>query len=604
MSLLTRSRSPQNLGTVAHRRRAWLRFTRSVLIVVFFLFPRGSAVGAFAQPEPEPDARASKASTEDAGSAAASARDAASPSASTDESEPAPSPPASASASPPATAHPSDAAPALPAASTSASATPAPSASAAPAAPSSDVRLHEHAVFSLHVARGEQSAQDRAHAASKALESVVDDPDKATTRVEETPGNAVIFIGKTPIVQLGEADATAAGGDVSVHVFAASVAAKIDDAVRSERTRSAIAEHVFSFSLLVFSALLAFLLFRRVGDLSGRARTWVRAHPDAIPALKLGTIEVVRPVAVRGAVSIALALAHRIAQFTIAYSWLIFALSRFEATRDYTDRLAGFVLVPLSALIGRLGSALPLVVVAALAVVALGIAVRFVGLFFAGVSRGETHVAWIPRDLAGPTSVLVRSGMVLASIVLAAPLITGTDDGALSRAGVVALVALGLACTPVLACAAAGVPAVFGRRLKAGEFVECGGRAGVVRDVTLLELVLEDALGCEVRVPQLLGLWHPTRVLGSAPFASIEVVVDAHERPNKVEEALVGAAMATCDRARVDLVSLDADGACWRVSAVPKYGKGVAALADAVAVAIAERGIALGRRGPGSGRDR
>jgi small-conductance mechanosensitive channel len=565
-------------------------------------------VGAFAQPEPEPDARASKASTEDAGSATASARDAASASASTDDSEPAPSvsasAPASAPPSPPATAHPSAAAPALPAASTSASTTPAPSASAAPAAPSSDVRLHEHAVFSLHVARGEQSAQDRARAASKALESIVDDPDKPTSRVEETPGNAVIFIGKTPIIQLGEADATAAGGDVSVHVFAASVAAKIDDAVRSERTRSAIAEHVFSFSLLVFSALLALLLFRRVGDLSGRARTWVRAHPDAIPALKLGTIEVVRPVAVRGAVSIALALAHRIAQFTIAYSWLIFALSRFEATRDYTDRLAGFVLVPLSALIGRLGSALPLVVVAALAAVALGIAVRFVGLFFAGVSRGETHVAWIPRDLAGPTSVLVRSGMVLASIVLAAPLITGTDDGALSRAGVVALVALGLACTPVLACAAAGVPAVFGRRLKAGEFVECGGRAGVVRDVTLLELVLEDALGCEVRVPQLLGLWHPTRVLGSAPFASIEVVVDAHERPNKVEEALVGAAMATCDRARVDLVSLDADGACWRVSAVPKYGKGVAALADAVAVAIAERGIALGRRGPGSGRDR
>ena len=382
-----------------------------------------------------------------------------------------------------------------------------------------------------------------------------------------------------------------------MHVYAASVAAKIDDAVRAERTRSAIAEHVFSFSLLVFSGLLAFLLFRRVGDLSGRARTWVRAHPDAIPALKLGTIEVVRPVAVRGAVSIALALAHRLAQFAIAYSWLIFALSRFEATRDYTDRLAGFVLVPLSALIGRLGSALPLVVVAALAVVALGIAVRFVGLFFAGLARGETQVAWIPRDLAGPTSVLVRSGMVLASIVLAAPLITGTDDGALSRAGVVALVALGLACTPVLACAAAGVPSVFGRRLKPGEFVECGGRAGVGRDVTLLELVLEDALGCEVRVPQLLGLWNPTRVLGSAPFASIDVVVDANERPNKVEEALVGAAVATCDRARVDLVSLDADGACWRVSAVPKYGKGVAALADAIAVAIAERGIALGRRG-------
>jgi small-conductance mechanosensitive channel len=466
----------------------------------------------------------------------------------------------------------------------------------APPVAATDARLHEHVVFSLQVSRVDQSAQDRAHAASRALESVVDDPEKQTAHVEEAPGSAVVFVGKTPIVSLGSADATAAGGDVTLHVYAASVASKIDDALRAERTRSAIAEHVFSLSLLVFSALLAFLLFRRVGDLSGRVRAWVRAHPDRIPALRLGTIEVVRPAAVRGAVSVGLALAHRIAQFTIVYSWLIFALSRFEATRDYTDRLAGFVLVPLSALIGRLGSALPLFVVAAIAALALGVAVRFVGLFFAGVARGDTHLAWLPRDLAGPTSVLVRAGIVVVSIVLAAPLITGTDDGALSRAGVMALAALGLACTPVLACAAVGVPAVFGRRLRPGDFVETGGRSGVVRDVTLLDIVLEDAIGCEVRVPQLLGLWNPTRVLGSAPFASIEIVVDASERPAKVEEALVGAAVATCDRARVDLISLDADGACWRVSAVPKYGKGVAALADAVAVAIAERGIALGRR--------
>jgi len=161
---------------------------------------------------------------------------------------------------------------------------------------------------------------------------------------------------------------------------------------------------------------------------------------------------------------------------------------------------------------------------------------------------------------------------------------------------VVALVALGLACTPVLACAAAGVPAVFTRRIKPGDFVEAGGRAGVVRDVTLLELVLEDSVGCEVRIPQLLGLWHPTRVLGGAPMVTIEITVDPKERPAKVEGALTGATGATCDRARVELLSIDADGARWRVSGITKRGSGAAALADAVAQAIAEGGIALGRR--------
>jgi hypothetical protein len=469
--------------------------------------------------------------------------------------------------------------------------TPSPS----PASRSYDVKVHEKTAFSLKVGRAGQSAPDRARAASRALEAVIDDPDQPTTHVEEDSGSAVIFVGKSPIVTLYDDDAAAAGGDTTLHVFAATVATRIDDTLRAERRRSAIATRVFSFSLLVFSGLIAFLLFRLVGDLSERARAWVRENPDGIPALRLGRVEVVRPVAVRGAVSIALALAHRIALFGVVYLWLIFALSLFEATRSYTDRLAGFVLVPLSALIGRVGAALPLFVVAVVAVVAMGVAVRFVGLFFAGVARGETNLTWLPRELAGPTSVLVRSGMVIASIVLAAPLITGTDDGALSRAGIVALVALGIAGTPLLACAAAGVPVVFGRHVRPGEFVEAGGRSGVVRDVTLLEIVLEDAIGCEVRVPQLLGLWHPIRLLGSGAMATMEITVDPHQRPARVEEALVGAAVATCERARVELVSLDADGGRWRVSGVPRHGKGAASLADAVAQAIESQGMALGR---------
>ena len=472
-----------------------------------------------------------------------------------------------------------------------------PPASGTAAAPRSfDVRFHERVVFSLSAPRAGQSAEGRASAASRALETALDDPEHASAHVEEQPGAVVVYVGKTPVVTLGDADAEAVGGDTSLHVYAAAVASKVDDAVRAERTRSRIAEQVFSFSLLVFSGLMAFLIVRRIGDLATRAREWVRAHPDRIPALKLGTIEVARPLAVRGAVGVALALAHRIAQFTVVYLWLIFALSQFAATRDYTDRLAGFVLVPLSALIERLGAALPLFVVTAIAAVALGVAVRFVELFFGGVARGETRIDWLPRDLAGPTSVLVRAGMVVISIVLAAPLVTGSDDGALSRACMAALAALGLACTPVLASAAAGVPAVFGRKLKIGDFVEAGGQTGVVREVTLLEIVLEDAVGCELRVPQLRALWHPTRILGSAPMVSVEIVVDAHERPAKVEEVLVGATVATCDRARVDLLSLDVDGARWCVSAVPKYGKGAAALADAIATAIATEGIALGRR--------
>jgi small-conductance mechanosensitive channel len=226
-------------------------------------------------------------------------------------------------------------------------------------------------------------------------------------------------------------------------------------------------------------------------------------------------------------------------------------------------------------------------------VLAVSLLVRFVGLFFGSLARGETKLGWLPRDLARPTSVLVRGGIVVVSLVVAAPLLTGSGEGTLAQAGVAALVALGLACTPVLACAAVGAPIVFGRRLVVGDIAEAGGRTGRVREVTLLELRLEDASGCEVRVPHLLALWNPTRVIGRTAVAEIEIVTEAAADLGKVEELLFATVRGLSSRGRVELSSLDADGASWRVSCPEEPGKSVAA---AIAQALAAQGVALGRR--------
>ena len=58
--------------------------------------------------------------------------------------------------------------------------------------------------------------------------------------------------------------------------------ARLSDAVSSERKRSAIATTVFSVSLLVFSALIAFWLLGRASDLAGRLRTWMADNPERV----------------------------------------------------------------------------------------------------------------------------------------------------------------------------------------------------------------------------------------------------------------------------------------------------------------------------------
>jgi small-conductance mechanosensitive channel len=460
---------------------------------------------------------------------------------------------------------------------------------AAPVVVAAPVRVHEREVYVVRVAREKQSPADRARAASQALDAVLEEEGEVEARAERQGQTATVFVGKTPILTLTDDDAASAG-DATLDLHAAAVATRVTEALRTERKRSAIATQVFSFSLLVFSALIAFLLFRRVGDVSARARAWIDKNPDRIPALRLGTIEVVSSSMIRGALVVALVVGHRLAQIAIAYGWLLAALSLFESTRGYTERLTGFVLTPLSALLGRVGSALPMLVVTLVAALAVWLLVRFVRLFFGGVARGETKLGWLPADLAEPTSVVVSAGIVIVSLIVAAPLITGSDEGALTRAGVAALVALGLACTPVLACAAAGVPQVFGRKLRPGEFAEMGGRAGRVRKVTLLEVELEDPLGCELRVPHLMTLVRPTRIVGKAPLVTVDVAVDPRAPQGSVHETLLAAAKSTSGRAKVELVSIDEGAARWRVTC-----EDATAVAGALSEALSS--IALGREG-------
>lgn len=466
-------------------------------------------------------------------------------------------------------------------------------ASSAAVKAASEVRVRDKVVLTLRAARGGRSAPERARAANAAIESQLAHPeDIGDARFEEAPENAaVVYLGKTPVLTLGPEDVEASG-EASVQVLAAQTTTRLGDAVNTERKRSAIATTVFSLSLVIFTGLLAFLLLGRVSDGANRLRSYL-VDPERVGALRLGNVEFVSAGATRGGVTIGVTLAYRLIQIAIIYFWLIFSLSLFEATRSYTERLTGMIGKPLSGLAGRIGGALPLLVVALIAFVAVSVLVRFIGLVFDSVARGDTKLAWVPRDLARPTSVLLRFGVIVAALVMATPMITGEADGALSRAGIVALFAVALAATPILASGAVGVSVVFARRFKRGDLVEVGGKTGRIVDVTLLDVQLEDSSSAEIRVPHLLALVRPTRIHRHPPLATLEVVVDPAAPMADVERALVEVAKELSARGRAELLVLDGTGARWRITS--NAARGELTLATAVHAALEKINASLGR---------
>ena len=404
----------------------------------------------------------------------------------------------------------------------------------------------------------------------------------------------VVRIGQIPIVQLSQEDANAAG-ETSLDVYGAGITAKVREALDSEGRRAAVAKSVFSISLLVFFGLIAFYLIRKLGEFADRGREFLDTRPDRELSIKVQKIEIVRPATLRSSAVMALSLGKWLGQAVIAYAWLVVALSLFDATRNYTQRLTGFVVLPASQLMERLASALPLLIVAAIASLAVFVLVRFVGLFFASVARGETPLPWLPADLAAPTSVLLRSAIVVSALVFAGPIVTGDANGSLGRSGAVILVALGLASTPLLASGVVGVTVLFGRRLRVGEFAEMGGVIAKISAINLLEVRLLDAQHVETRVPHLLSLSRPLRVLGMRPRLSVDVAVASSAAQDEVREVLAGACRKCGQDARLDLLGFDVDGVVYRLSALCDSLDARQSLAETALSDLHLAGIALGR---------
>jgi len=393
----------------------------------------------------------------------------------------------------------------------------APATSAPPAATlappvSVEVTLHENGVFRLSRGDGALTVEQRVQRASRALAEVVETSTPDQTSIDTRDDRATIVVGSTPIIELSRDDALLAG-DSTLAVHAATIASRVRAALTREQERSRIANTVFSASLVVFFGLVTVYLMRKLHEFAGRSRRFLVMSPQRVPALRLQRLEVLGSAAVRSVSLLLVSLGHGLGLFGLGYTWLVLSLSLFGGTRQYVERLTGLVLSPLSGLVGRVATELPLFVVMVIAGALIAVIVRIVELFFASVARGETVLSWLEPELAQATSTLVRVGLVIFALVFVAPVITGHPDSALSRTGAIILCALALASTPLLASVVAGVALAFARAVRAGDRIEYGGRIGKVQDIGLVVLTLEDDEGGTVRVPHALSLFHPTRIL-------------------------------------------------------------------------------------------
>ena len=455
------------------------------------------------------------------------------------------------------------------------------------------VQIGERHLCELRLDRAGEKAVARARRASHVLEQALEDGHPGEIRVRVASSTAILSIGETPIIEL-DGDDAAAAGDASVSIHAEACAASVSQGLRTELRRRSIANLVFSISLIVFSGLLAFLLLRGVSGVATRIAEHVETKSE-IPALRIGTIELLTSGAVRVASSTAVSVGKPLVQVVIVLGWILTSLSLLPFSQPIGRRVTGYLLVPLTTFLGRIGGALPVLVLVALGVFTLAVLLRFLRVFFESVAQGGIHLHWLAPRRALPTSVALRAIVVLGALLAAAPLLTGDlhEWGALRISGVGLTLAFVLAMTPSLANTAVGAFAIFSGLYQVDVFVEIGPHAGRLAEVTLSDVRIVDRAGVEVRIPHLRVLFSAVRVLGDSLPSHYEIVVDARVPQGPIRKALVDALRRQGRAAHVELTEIEGDRAVYLAvgTAVP----GEEDLASAIADALTRGGVAFSR---------
>jgi small-conductance mechanosensitive channel len=367
------------------------------------------------------------------------------------------------------------------------------------------------------------------------------------------------------------------------------------EATPADHQRTEFTKTALSLGFAVVFGLLALYLVRKVGGLARRVWQWLDQNPERVPAIRLKSIEVVGKRTLRSGLLTAVGLGKWLVQFGIVYAWLVCSLWLYPSTRGYAHRMTGVALAPLSGFIDWLVGALPLALVVVVAGVAVFILLRFVALFFEGVSRGETELDWLPPELAPPTSLLIRSGIVVTALFFATPLVTGDLESGLTRLGIVLLGALALSSTPLVASVVVGAWTLYTRRLTGGDYVEIGGRSGRIVEVDLWEVRLAGERGEAVRVPHLLTLFHPTRVFGPRRSITVALSVAPSAPQAKALEVLTERAARHSTESEVRVVGADADGVHYRISIFSDAAQAESALLLELLDGLGQARIALGR---------
>ncbi len=365
------------------------------------------------------------------------------------------------------------------------------------------IELNGHTIFVLKSGVGSVTAQERAQIVNQRLAAL--EQSQSTTsvlRVEKSDTGLVVMSGNEPIVSVTPGDARAEAS--SEAALAERWAKLLGDTLAQSRQR-----HLdYSFwrrlgvTLLVLATALFLLwLIRRERV---RLVAAIIRRRDHIPELKLRGLQLISARRVFRSTLHTLQVCYAVLLGSTVVAALLLVFGQFPSTQAYARRVFFWIWQPLIQIFWGVVGYLPNLFYIAVIVVVTRFVLRTLDFFFKQAEAGVISLEpWVQRDVARPTSQILKAVMIVLALFFIAPLIPGTGSTAARGLSVIIGLAISFGSSSTVGNMIAGIILTYMRPFQIGDRVKVADTTGDVLEKSFLYTKVLTIKNEEVIVPSL-----------------------------------------------------------------------------------------------------
>ena len=340
---------------------------------------------------------------------------------------------------------------------------------------------------------------ERAHAARRALDDLVDRGLTSPVSTREMGGGVMLFVGNEPVVGVLPADVDLLAGDTLEQTAkeAASrvelVLAEATELRAPRRLLRAVAE-VIAVTIVLGIFLWALLRLKTSG-----APALAEAAERRIARSWSG--QAARATHVPDLLQRAASLALIVAGVVVTYLWVAFVLRRFPYTRPWGESLRSLLLAQLGTLGGSILDGLPGLFTVGLIFVAARVVSKAAALLFEAAERGRLALPGVYPETAVPTRRLLTAMIWMFALAMAYPYVPGSESSGVKGVSVFVGVIISLGSTGVVQHLMSGLMVTFSRAIRVGDFARIGDVEGTILQLGALATKMRTVQGAEITIP-------------------------------------------------------------------------------------------------------